>query len=55
MFWVSQIRTQERKLEFFIGGRDVLGKVRLGLWEQFQFSGEGEGGVLEPNSRTGVF
>ena len=59
----GQFWTLERKLEFSIfGGGGVLGKVRLGLWEEFHFRGgcsgtkfQGQGGVLEPNSRTVVF
>ena len=51
VFWVSSDLNSGRK-EFFIGGGCVLGKVGLGLWEQFQWGG---GGVMEPNSRTGVF
>ena len=51
VFWVSSDLNSGKKFRafHFLGG-GVLGKLRLGFWEQFQFW---EGGVLEPNSRTG--
>ena len=41
VFWVSSDLNSGKKVRVFhfFGGGGVLGKVRLGLWEQFQFSG----------------
>ena len=38
MFWV---RSDLDSGKTFISGGGVLGKVRLGLWEEFHFLGEG--------------
>ena len=65
MFWVRSDLDSGKN--FIWGG--VLGKVRLGLWEEFHLGGVfwvrsdldpgknfiSRGGVLEPNLRTGVF
>ena len=52
MFWVrSDLESGKTIRVFNFSGGGVLGKIRFGLWEEFHF----QGGVLEPNSRTGVF
>ena len=52
LLWVRSDLDSGKKIRVFNLGGGVLGKVRLGLWEEFHFRGAG---VLEPNSRTGVF
>ena len=44
MFWVRSDLDSGKKIRVFNFQGGVLGKVGLGLWEEFQFWG---GGVLE--------
>ena len=39
MFWVRSVLESGKKIRVFNLGGSVLGKVRLGLWEEFQFGG----------------